>query len=76
MRNFSSMAAIVVALESEPIQCLLETLRELETQDRKLLAKLSSLVRSESACAALNSSDDPCVPRLGEQAHIYLFTYL
>jgi hypothetical protein len=66
MRNFSSTAAIVVALESEFVQCLPETLAELESQDKMLLAKLSSFVKSESAYrTALDSSADHCIPRLG-----------
>ena len=67
MRNFSSAAAIVIALESEAIQCLAETLRELATQDKTLLGSLSTLVKSKQAYfTALGSLEDPCVPRLGE----------
>jgi hypothetical protein len=66
MRNFSSAAAIIVALESQPIQRLYETLAELEAEDRKLLSKLSESVKPEQAYRkALNSSEDPCIPRLG-----------
>jgi hypothetical protein len=67
MRNYSSTAAIIVALESESIRCLYETLAELEAQDEKLLSKLSKFVKSEKAYRkALNSSKDPCIPRLGK----------
>jgi hypothetical protein len=67
MRNYSSAAAIIAALESEPIQCLYETLAELETRDHKLLSRLSKFVKSEAAYRkALNSSKDPCIPRLGK----------
>ena len=67
MRNFSSTAAIIVALESEVIQCLSETHRELETQDKALLGRLSDFAKSKEAyIAALRSPEDPCVPRLGE----------
>ena len=67
MRNFSSMAAIIVALESEPIQCLVETLRKLETADKKLLERLSYFVKSEQEYFnALRSPDHPYIPRLGE----------
>ena len=66
-RNFSSMAAIITSLEADVIQCLTETLQELVSDDHKLLAKLSGFVKSESAYrTALSSTDDSCVPRLGE----------
>jgi hypothetical protein len=61
------MAAIVMALEAEVIQCLSETLQELSSEDHKLLSKLSAFVKSEITYrAALTSNDDSCVPRLGE----------
>jgi RasGEF domain len=67
MRNFSSTAAIIVALESEPIRCLSATFGQLEARDRKLLSKLSKFVKSEPAYRkALNLSEDPCVPRFGK----------
>jgi hypothetical protein len=67
MRNYSSTTAIIAALESESIRCLYETLAELEAQDKKLLSKLSKFVKSEKAYRkALKSSEDPCIPRLGE----------
>jgi hypothetical protein len=66
-RNFSSMAAIVSALEADVIQCLSETLQELVSDDHKLLAKLSSFIKSGPAYrTTLSSTDDSCVPRLGE----------
>ena len=68
IRNFSSTVAIILALESEPIQCLAETLRELETEDKALLEKLSKFVKSKQGYfTALRSLEDPCVPRLGER---------
>jgi hypothetical protein len=67
LRNFSSMAAIVIALESEVIQCLKETLKELEASDRTLQAWLDDFVRTESAYhTALNSSEESSVPRLSQ----------
>jgi hypothetical protein len=74
MRNYSSTAAIIVALESESIQCLHETLAELEVQDHKLLSRLSKFVKSEEAYRkALNSSEDPCIPRLGKLGSLSLY---
>jgi hypothetical protein len=46
MRDYSSPAAIIDALESEPTQCLYETLAELEAQDQILLSKSSKFVKS------------------------------
>jgi hypothetical protein len=71
MRNYSSTAAIMAALEWEHIQCLSETLEELEARDQKLLSKLSRFVNSEPAYRkALDSSEDPCVPHLGKLGYL------
>jgi len=70
MRNFSSTAAIIVALESEPIQCLAETLKELETRDKVLLKKLRGFSKSkEEYFTTIRSSEDPYVPRLDFHLH-------
>jgi len=67
MRNFSSTAAIILALESEEIRGLSMTRAELQTKDQTLLTKLTSFVKSERAYrTVLNSSDNPCVPYLGK----------
>src|SRR5438270_527008 len=73
MRNFSSAAAIVMALDSEFIQCLKETLAELDGSDKALQTKLKGLVNDEKLyCTALDSSKELCVPCLSQQTPLVL----
>jgi len=65
LRNFSAVAAIFDAFESDVIKCLEETLGELDAPDRRLRARLNDFLKIESSYrTALNSSEEPCVPRL------------
>ena len=67
MRNFSSTAAIMVALQSDHLKCLSETLRTLDSNDKTMLAELSSFVKSEQAYhTAISSSQDPYIPCIGK----------
>jgi son of sevenless-like protein len=67
LRNFSSMAAIISALQSDAVQRLTKTKKEVPD---RLMAGLEKLVRPDnnfqSYQAALKESAAPCVPWLGE----------
>ena len=62
------MAAIVKALLLPQIHDLSQTFAELSKEDRKLLAEVIQLVKSEREYRnRLNVSQEPCVPRLGTE---------
>ena len=70
LRNFSSMSAIVNALQSSSITALVITHdNSLNKQEKRVLQRLDSLLEPErnhrAYREALRASDAPCVPWLG-----------
>jgi hypothetical protein len=67
MRNFSSLAMIMDALEAWVVRDLFLTFEELAATDQRLLAELKEFHRSEQSYREAINSGHPCVPRLGER---------
>lgn len=70
MRNFSSMSAIVTALQSAVLARLFVTRKELNTMETKLLRKMEDMLSANSQFGAyrdaLDSSSKPCIPWFGK----------
>jgi hypothetical protein len=70
MNNYSSMSAIVTALQSPLLARLKVTRNELKTKEDAMLQRLDKLLYSGNNFAAyrtaLNATQGRCVPWLGE----------
>ena len=74
MRNFSSMSAIVTALQSAVVERLTVTKRELKRLELSLLKRLDEVLQADHHFQAyrnaLESSSKPCVPWFGTSTQL------